>query len=142
MDQYRDGTDLILGIMKADKFVALGHSDECKISYKSETGDRTTKEETSKKWKEKYVKSLSVSISASGFVYVGDGVNIPELEDLFLAHEPVEARWGFRDEVETVYHTGSFVISSLDDEGKAGDDEKYSLSLENSGAITKVKPTA
>ena len=141
MEEYRDGTDLILGVMVGDKFEPLGHSDECKVSYKSETGDRVTKEESSKKWKEKYVKSLSVSITASGFVYKGDKANLPELEDLMLAHEPIEARWGYRGEVDKTYHTGKFVISSLDDEGKAGDDEKYSLTLENSGAVTKAAAT-
>lgn len=136
MDNYRDGTDLILGIMIAEAFTPLGHSDDCKISYKSETGERVTKEATTQKWKEKYVKSLSVSITASGFVYKGDAANLPKLEELFLAHEPIEARWGYRDEVATVYHSCSCIISSLDDEGKAGDDEKYSLTLENSGAVT------
>ena len=40
MGKYRDGTDLILSVGGH----ALGHSTECKISYKAETGTRKTKE--------------------------------------------------------------------------------------------------
>lgn len=146
---YRDGTDLILSIEIEDgKEVALGHSDECKIAYKAETGTRKTKEAAQGKWDEKYVKSLAVSITASGFVHGADeeGPGLPKLEDLMFAAKPVKASWKYRDDVENTktphYHYGKFIISQLNDNGKAGDDEKYDLTLENSGAVTKGSATA
>ena len=128
---YRDGTDLILSVGGK----ALGHSTGCKISYKAETGTRKTKEAAAGKWDEKYVKSLGVTITADGFVYESDKDNgLPTLKQLFKAAKPVDASWGYRD--ETGIESGKFVITALDNEGKAGDDETYSITLENSGAVT------
>ena len=130
--EYRDGTDLILSVGGK----ALGHSTGCKISYKAETGTRKTKEAAAGKWDEKYVKSLGVTITADGFVHGEDtDNNLPTLESLFMAHVPVDASWSYRGETGKV-HKGKFVITSLDNEGKAGDDETYSITLENSGAVT------
>lgn len=128
---YRDGTDLILSVDGSP----LGHSTGCKISDSSETGERTTKEQATGKWKEKYVKSLSESISADGFVYKGDTVGLPKLKELWMAAKPVTASYQYRDEPGVVY-SGEFIITSLENDGQAGDDEKYSITLENSGAIT------
>jgi predicted secreted protein len=131
---YRDGTDLLLSVAVEGQQVALGHSDNCKIAYKAETGTRKTKEAAAGKWSEKYVKSLAVSITASGFVYVGDEAGIPELKTAFKTGAPVQASWGYRDTPEAVEY-GDFIISTLDQTGKAGDDETYDLTLENSGAV-------
>jgi predicted secreted protein len=129
---YRDGTDLLLSVGTT----ALGHSTECKIAYKAETGTRKTKEAAAGKWDEKYVKSLGVTITASGFVYAGDVQGLPTLLALFIAHEPVDASWAYRDASEP--HKGKFIITQLNQTGKAGDDEQYDITLENSGAIDPV----
>ena len=62
MENYSvlDGTDLILSLEEN----ALGFSTGCKVSTSVETGERVTKEASSGKWKEKYVKSFSEEISA------------------------------------------------------------------------------
>lgn len=130
---YRDGTDLLLCIEVDKKQYALGHSTGCKIQYKAETGTRKTKEEAAGKWNEKYVKSLSVTITADGFVYDGDKAGLPRLKEIFKSAKPVTATWGYRG--ETKVEEGIFVLTSLDNEGKAGDDETYSITLENSGAV-------
>lgn len=132
---YRDGTDLILGIVISNQFTPLGHSTGCKISDSSETGERTTKEQATGKWKEKYVKSLAESISADGFVYKGDAAGLPKLKELWMGAKPIKARYQYRNE-DTTYYEGDFIITGLEDDGQAGDDEKYSLTLENCGAIT------
>lgn len=137
---YRDGTDLILGLVDGSTFNPLGHSTGCKISDTSETGERTTKEQATGKWKEKYVKSLAESISADGFVYKGDKASLPTLKELWMAAKPVKARYQYRDEPD-VFYEGEYIITSLENDGQAGDDEKYSLTLENSGAITKGATT-
>src|SRR5574344_362490 len=141
-DDYRDGTDLILSIDVSGTQTALGHNEECKISYKAETKSRTTKEASAKKWKENYVTSLAASITASGFVHSADEskAGLPKLEDLFMSAKPIKASWKYRgdtDDKTPHYHEGNFIISQLNQTGKAGDDEKYDLTLENSGAVTK-----
>lgn len=146
MAKYRDGSDLILGLMVENKFWPLGHSTGCKITDTSETGERVTKEESTGKFKEKYVKSLAEQIQADGFVYDGDEsaekANLPTLKQLWLKGEPVKARYAYRGEETTTYYEGDYVITNLENDGQAGDDEKYSLTLENSGAISQHKATA
>ena len=133
MSSYRDGTDLILSIGGN----ALGHSTECKISYKAETGTRKTKEAAAGKWNEKYVKELGCTITASGFVFDTDDTNnkpsIDTLRAAFKTAQPVDASWAYRGGSDI--DSGQFLITALDHEGKAGDDETYSITLENSGAV-------
>lgn len=138
MGNYRDGTDLILSVGGH----ALGHSTECKISYKAETGTRKTKEAAAGKWDEKYVKSLGCTVTAGGFVYDTDDGNattrtgINALREAFKNHAEVDASWAYRDGSDI--DGGKFIISSLEHEGKAGDDETYAITLENSGAVGLV----
>lgn len=131
MGNYRDGTDLILSVCGH----ALGHSTECKVSYKAETGTRKTKEAAAGKWSEKYVKGLGCTVTASGFVHEDDDTNgIDALRTAFKNATPVDASWAYRG--GQGIDGGKFVITALDQEGKAGDDETYSITLENSGAVT------
>ena len=141
---YRTGTDLILGLTINGKFCPLGHSTTCKISDSTETGERVTKEKALGKFKEKYVKSLSEQITAEGFVYAGDEkadkVGMPTLKKLWMDALPVEARYTHRNMnlLKTdgaMYYYGQYIITSLEHDGPAGDDEKYSLTLENAGPV-------
>ena len=137
-----DGTDLILSV----KGIALGYSTGCKVSTSVETGERVTKEETSGKFKEKYVKSISESISADGIVLTDGGDEMPtydQLKDMMLAADPIEATYGVRAEDSREGKTsgqykGKYIITALDVDAQAGDDSKYSITLENSGKIEKV----
>lgn len=137
-----DGTDLILSVGG----VALGYSTGCKISTSTETGERVTKEASSGKWKEKYVKSFSESITADGCTLTDGDSKTPtydQLKELMLKGEPINASYNVREgssrEGKTAGgYTGSYIITALDLDGQAGDDAKYSLTLENSGAVTKV----
>ena len=138
-----DGTDLILSVGGK----ALGFSTGCKVSTSVETGERVTKEASSGKWKEKYVKSFSESISADGCVLTDGNAETPtydQLKDLMLKGDPVDAAYSLRDEDKrtgktTGGYAGKYIITSLDLDGQAGDDAKYSVQLENSGEIKKVQ---
>lgn len=136
---YRDGTDLILGLVENGKFKPFGHSTGCKISDSTETGERKTKEAKSGKFAEKYVKSLAESIQCEGFVFDGDEtddkVSLPTLKRRWMGGKIVTARYAYRGEEDETYFEGDYIISNLEQDGTAGDDEKYSLTLENSGAI-------
>lgn len=138
--EYRDGQDLILSVPVDGVQTALGHSDECKFSLKAETGSRKTKEVSAGKWEEKYIKTQSATITASGFVHTGDEskAGLPTLMDLFFGQEAFMASWNYRDNSSVNHYSGNFIITQIEDEGKAGDDEKYSFTLENSGPVTKV----
>ena len=142
MESVLDGTDLILSVGGN----ALGYSTGCKITTSVETGERVTKEAASGKWKEKYVKSYSEQISADGCVLRSVSNGMPtydELKDLMLAGEPIEASYSLRDgdgrEGKTAGgYKGKYIITSLELDGQAGDDAKYSVKLDNCGAVTKV----
>lgn len=135
-----DGTDLILSVDGK----ALGFSTGCKVSTSVETGERITKEAASGKWKEKFVKSFSESITADGCVLTDGSADTPtydQLKALMLAGKPVDAAYSLRDGSErtgkeAIGYKGKYIITSLDLDGQAGDDAKYSVSLENSGAVT------
>lgn len=137
-----DGTDLIFSVNGK----ALGFSTGCKITTSTETGERTTKEQASGKWKETFVKSFSESISADGCVLVDGDTNMPtydELKDLQMAGKPIEATYGVRVEDSREGKTagqykGKYIITSLDLDAQAGDDAKYSVRLQNSGKVEKV----
>lgn len=134
---YKDGQDLLLGFVENGQFIALGHSTGCKISRSAETGERVTKEASAGKFKEKFVKSLAVTITADGFEYdygTAEERGYPKLRQIWKSAQPVTLRWLERGSSD--YEQGSFIITSLDDDGQAGDDRKYSVTFENSGAVT------
>lgn len=137
-----DGTDLILSIDGN----ALGFSTGCKVSTQTETGERVTKEAASGKWKEKYVKSFSESISAEGCVLTDGDTNTPTYDQLKAAQlsgKPIDASYSIREGStrngkSAGGYKGKYIITSLELDGQAGDDAKYSVQLENSGAVEKI----
>lgn len=141
MGNILDGTDLILSVNGG----ALAFSTGCKITTSTETGERVTKEAAAGKWKEKYVKSFSESISADGVVCVDAAKDAPTydtLKDLQIAGTPVDVSYNVREPGKRTGKTaggykGKFIITSLDLDGQAGDDAKYSIQLENCGKVEK-----
>lgn len=137
---YRNGVDLILGVVEDTTFKPLGYSTGCKISDSTETGERVTKESGAASFKEKYVKSLAESITADGFVYdnvAATSIGFPRLKELWLSKSIVKLRYKYRDAPGGLYE-GDFIITSLEQDGPADDDEKWSVTFENSGAIAPV----
>lgn len=136
---YRNGVDLILGVVESQVFKPLGYSTGCKISDSTETGERVTKESGAASFKEKYVKSLAESISADGFVYdnlAATSIGFPNLKTMWLNKQTVKLRYKYRDGADL--YEGDFIITSLEHDGPADDDEKWSVTFENSGAIAPV----
>jgi len=137
-----DGTDLILSVGGG----ALAFSTGCKITTSTETGERVTKEATSGKWKEKYVKSFSESISADNVVCTDGSSDAPtydQLKALQLTGKPVDVTYSVRDGSNRTGKTtggykGKYIITSLDLDGQAGDDAKCSIQLENCGKVEVV----
>lgn len=142
MGNFRYGVDLILGVVQNGTFKPLGYSSGCKISDSTETGERVTKEEGAASWKQKYVKSLSEQITAEGFVYddvAASSISFPNLKSLWLNKTTVRLRYKYRDDAaDAGLYEGDFIITSLDHDGPADDDEKWSVTFENSGPIVAV----
>lgn len=142
MEHILDGTDLILSVGGG----ALAFSTGCKITTQTETGERITKEAASGKWKEKYVKSFSESISADGVVCVDAAKDAPTydtLKDMQIAGTAVDVTYNVREPGKRTGKTaggykGKFIITSLDLDAQAGDDAKYSIQLENCGKVEKL----
>lgn len=136
-----DGTDLILSVGGK----ALGFSTGCKIDTSAETGERVTKEAASGKWKEKFVKTFSESISADGLVLNSGSATTPTydaMKELMLKGEPVDGSYNVREADSREGkaaggYKGKYIITSLSLDAQAGDDSKYSIQLENSGAVAK-----
>lgn len=137
-----DGTDLILSMGTN----ALGFSTGCKVSTSAETGERVTKEASCGKWKESYIKSFSEQITADGVVLTDGTDEVPsydQLKDAMLKGEPVEAAYNLREGDKrtgkaTGGYKGKYLITSLDLDAQAGDDAKYSITLQNCGKVDKV----
>lgn len=137
-----DGIDLILSV-DGD---ALGFSTGCKITTTTETGERLTKEAASGKWKEKYVKSFSEEITADGCQLRTADTGRPTYDALKakqLAAEPIDVSYGVRDADSregsaTNCYGGKYIITSLELDGQASDDAKYSVKLENCGEVKKT----
>lgn len=128
-----------MGVVQDSAFKPLGFSSGCKISDSSETGERVTKEDGAASWKQKYVKSLSEQITAEGFVYDEVGaskIGFPDLKTMWLSKQTVKLRYKYRDGDDL--YEGDFIITSLDQDGPADDDEKWSVTFENSGPVTAV----
>jgi len=139
MAKVIDGTDLILSVGG----VALGYSTGCKITTSAETGERKTKEASAGKWKEAYVKSFSEQITADGCVLLDGGTGMPtydQLKSMMLAAEAIEASYNVRsgdtrEGSTTGGYSGKYIITSLDLDAQAGDDSKYSITLQNYGKV-------
>lgn len=128
-DSYKLGTDLILSLNGNP----MGYSTTCKISNSAETVERVTKERGLGRFKEKYVKSVSEQITTEGFEVTGSRTPYADLKKLMLEGTPVTLTYCFVD--ETAGYSGEYIITSLDIDAAAGDDAKYSLTFENTGAV-------
>jgi hypothetical protein len=137
---YISGSDLLVFV----EGQAIGHCSTCTITNGTETKERAVKPPAADtaanvgKWTEKNVSKLTVQITAEGFsFYNEDECGYSDLLDLWAAAAPVTCKYAHRGEEATVYRQGEFVISNLQETSPAGDDATYSLTLENSGPVTK-----
>jgi hypothetical protein len=66
-----------------------------------------------------------------------------QLKEFMLAGKPIDAQYSLRDGSKRTGKTeggykGKYLITSIDLDAQAGDDSKYSVKLENVGAVTIV----
>ena len=136
---YINGSDILLSVGGK----AIGHCTTHTLTFNSETKDRAVKPAASAGyssglWKGKGVTGLSISLSAEGLRYYGEGENgFDELSALWGAGAPITVKAFQREGDASPYLEGQFVITSLEETSPAQDDATYSISLENDGEPTK-----
>lgn len=132
---YINGSDLLLKV--AGK--AVGHCTSHKITLNSDTKERAVKplasaSKSSGKFKEKTVNGMSISISFDGLRFYNETESgFDQISAAWGAGDPVEVEAFRREEDQTPYLKGKFVIDSLEESSPANDDATYSGSLSNSG---------
>ena len=135
---YINGSDILLSVGGK----AIGHCTTHTLTFNSETKDRAVKPAASAGyssglWKGKGVTGLSISLSAEGLRYYGEGENgFDALSALWGAGAPITVKAFQREGDASPYLEGQFVITSLEETSPAQDDATYSISLENDGEPT------
>ena len=135
---YINGSDILLSVGGK----AIGHCTTHTLTFNSETKDRAVKPAASAGyssglWKGKGVTGLSISLSAEGLRYYGEGENgFDELSALWGAGAPITVKAFQREGDASPYLEGQFVIASLEETSPAQDDATYSISLDNDGEPT------
>lgn len=141
---YCNGSDMLVYVGGK----AVGHCTTHTTTMTSETKDRAVKPVASKSisaglWKNKGVTGLSISISAEGLVFYGESeTGYKALVAAWKAGKSVEVKCMERENSNSPYIKGKFVITSLDRTDPANDDSTYSLSLENDGEPDTIDETA
>ena len=134
---YANGSDMLLKIGGK----CVGHCSNHSVSITSETKDRAVKPVKSQGisaglWKEKGVTGLSVSVSAEGLVFYQETENgYKSAVAMIVAGQSVEVEAFERENDETPYMKGKFVVASLERTDPAQDDATYSIQLENDGMV-------
>lgn len=135
---YCNGSDMLLYIDGK----AVGHCSTHTTTINSETKDRAVKPAatagiTAGLWKGKGVVGLSVSISAEGLCFYQETENgYRQILSMIGKGQSVKVECMERENSETPYLTGKFVIASLERTDPAQDDATYTISLENDGEVT------
>lgn len=141
---YCNGSDMLVYVGGK----AVGHCTTHTTTMTSETKDRAVKPAATKKvssglWKGKGVVGLSISISAEGLVFYGENeTGYKALVSAWKAGKSIEVKCMERENSDTPYLKGKFVISSLERTDPAQDDSTYSVNFENDGEPDTLDETA
>lgn len=132
---YVNGSDILLYIGGK----AIGHCTSHTMTCNSETKERAVKPVASKGissglWKGKGVVGLSISISAEGLRFYNETeMGFKGVFKEWIKGKSVQVKCMERENTDTPYLAGNFVIVSCEESAPAQDDATYSVSLENDG---------
>ena len=88
-------------------------------------------------FKSKRVTGLSVQVKADGLCFYNEAENgLKASLNKWKLGQSVEVKCFERENDETPYLSGNFIISSLEYTAPAGEDATYSITLDNDGAVT------
>lgn len=140
-----NGSDIVLFLNTAESndsptFVPVAACTSSKISYKSGTKQRATKDQKNSLFKEKTVNSIDVTVSVEAFVAVSENFPFSMLRQELKKGKLVKLKYGFAEEQSgDEYEEGMFVIDSLDMNNPAQDDSTFSAQFSNSGEVKTSK---
>lgn len=118
-----------------DTWVPQAFATSHTITYSTETKERLTKDSPGGN-PEKRINKVTVSIKTEALSAVGDSTK-SKLLAAMKAKELVKLKYGFASEqTGDSYEEGEFVIDSLEETSKAGEDVTYSASFSSSGEVT------
>lgn len=136
---YVNGSDLLMSITGK----ACGHCTSHTTTYNSETKDRAVKPASTESaanaglFKEKTVTGLSVQVKCEGLRFYGEEESgMKDLLAKWKVGGTVELKGFARGGDAAPYMSGNFIISSLEESAPAGDDTTYSVTFDNTGAVT------
>ena len=136
---YVNGSDLLISV--AGK--AIGHCTTHTTSFNTETKDVAVKPAASVAasaaalFKSKRVTGLALQVKADGLGYYNEAeAGFKELLAKWKLGQSVHVKCFERENDETPYIEGDFIISSLENTAPAGEDATYSITLDNDGEVT------
>jgi len=141
---YINGSDLL--VMVGTK--AIGHCTSHTVSYSTETKQTSVKPASSaesavSKWKSSRVVALAMQVKVDGLQFDSEAEeSLAELRSSWAEGNPVTLNLFSRGNDASPYATGSFIVSSLEENNPAGDDASYSATFDNDGAITITTPSS
>lgn len=139
MNNYVNGSDLLVSITGK----AAGHCTSHTTTFNTETKDVAVKPAASQAaaaasfFKSKRVTGLSVQVKADGLCFYNEAENgLKASLNKWKQGQSVEVKCFERENDETPYLSGNFIISSLENTAPAGEDATYSITLDNDGPVT------
>lgn len=138
-EQYINGSDLL--VLAGSK--AIGHCTTHTATFSTETKDVAVKPAASATiaasslYKNKRVSGLSVQVKADGLCVYGEAEQgFKELLAAWKLGTSLVLKLFGREDDDTPYLSGNFIISSLEQTAPAGEDATYSVTFDNDGAPT------
>lgn len=134
-----EGRDLMMymktGTDASPVYTAVAHSTSHTISWSSESRDRKSKD--AGVWAEKVVTGMSCQIKCEALVSYDAEVGYAALLEMMKEGKPVLLKFGYTNEdAGDKYEEGEFVISQIDENAPSGEDATFSVTFDNTGAVT------
>lgn len=126
---------------------AIGHCSSHTATFNSETKDRAVKplaslSRSSSLWKRKGVVGLSIQVQAEGLRFYDETeFGFKDLLAEWKEGNSVQLKLCERDNSDTPYLVGSFVIASLEENAPAQDDATYKVTFDNDGEPDSINPS-
>lgn len=141
MNGYKSGSDLLVKLSDG----AIGHCTTHTVTYTTETADVAVKPAASVPasaaglYKEKRIKGLAIQIKASGLKFYSETESgFKKILAKWAIGQLVPASCFERENDDSPYLAGNFVISELTETNPAVEDATYDVTLDLSGAPTTL----
>lgn len=121
---------------------AAGHCTSHSATYQTESNDVAVKPAASAAasaslFKSKRITGLSMQVKVDGLIFSDEAeCGVDEVLAAWKAGTPVTLKLFHRGRDEQPYASGSFIISSLEENNQAGQDASYSATFDNDGPVT------